>query len=376
MKILFICGSLEIGRDGVGDYTRRLSGELVRQGHEATIIALNDHYLTHDKIEEEQRADGTNIQVLRLNATTDFGQRIVESGKLISQFQPDWISLQYVPFAFEKRGIPFGLGSGLKQIGAKYKWHIMFHELWIGAKLPWEIKNKLISIVQKYIILKTIKSLEPAVIHTHLPLYLERLSGLKNSVKSLPLFSNIENVKYVEAPKTLEKYTVGFFSQLEINEEIQRYVSYFEKYAQKKGLKFEVLFIGKNEEAVERKTEAFEYFKSIKDKLNCTGFLDSSEVSRLIQTCNIGITPVPRHALGKSGTVAAFISHGVPVAAPVLHEGYSQTSVGFFSKTLQESILIELEDVNLISVKESALRAKDEISVSNIARKFISDLLS
>ena len=41
MKLIFICGSLEPGRDGVGDYTRRLAGELIRQGHQIAIIALN-----------------------------------------------------------------------------------------------------------------------------------------------------------------------------------------------------------------------------------------------------------------------------------------------------------------------------------------------
>ena len=32
MKIVFICGCLEPGKDGVGDYTRRLSAELIDHG--------------------------------------------------------------------------------------------------------------------------------------------------------------------------------------------------------------------------------------------------------------------------------------------------------------------------------------------------------
>ena len=48
MKIIFLCGSLEPGRDGVGDYVLLLSGELVRQGHQASIIALNDVYLQEE----------------------------------------------------------------------------------------------------------------------------------------------------------------------------------------------------------------------------------------------------------------------------------------------------------------------------------------
>jgi hypothetical protein len=42
MKIVFVCGSVEIGRDGVGDYTRQLGLELLNQGHEVRIIGIND----------------------------------------------------------------------------------------------------------------------------------------------------------------------------------------------------------------------------------------------------------------------------------------------------------------------------------------------
>ena len=44
MKIVFLCGSLEPGRDGVGDYTRMLAAEIIRKGHNAAIVALADKY--------------------------------------------------------------------------------------------------------------------------------------------------------------------------------------------------------------------------------------------------------------------------------------------------------------------------------------------
>ena len=44
MNILFICGSAEPGKDGVGDYTRRLCGELLRTGHRTRILALCDNH--------------------------------------------------------------------------------------------------------------------------------------------------------------------------------------------------------------------------------------------------------------------------------------------------------------------------------------------
>ena len=42
MKIAFICGSIEPGRDGVGDYTRRLAIELIKNSYEVAVIALHE----------------------------------------------------------------------------------------------------------------------------------------------------------------------------------------------------------------------------------------------------------------------------------------------------------------------------------------------
>jgi hypothetical protein len=64
MKIFLLCGSLEHGKDGVGDYTRRLAGELIRQGHNTAIISLNDRFI-EGVVREEQESDGTNMSVLR-----------------------------------------------------------------------------------------------------------------------------------------------------------------------------------------------------------------------------------------------------------------------------------------------------------------------
>ena len=45
MKIIFLTGSLEKGRTGVGDYTRLLVSECKRLGHEVQTIALNDLFI-------------------------------------------------------------------------------------------------------------------------------------------------------------------------------------------------------------------------------------------------------------------------------------------------------------------------------------------
>ena len=41
MRVTFICSSLEDGRDGVGDYTRRLAASVTRMGHAVQAMVLN-----------------------------------------------------------------------------------------------------------------------------------------------------------------------------------------------------------------------------------------------------------------------------------------------------------------------------------------------
>jgi hypothetical protein len=108
LRIAFLCGSLEPGFDGVGDYTRRLAGELTKQGHSTVIIALHDKTVP-DKLEEKQTVDNIELPVLRIPAHYSSKKRFRSAGEWIRTFNPDWLSLQYVPYSFQNKGLPFGL---------------------------------------------------------------------------------------------------------------------------------------------------------------------------------------------------------------------------------------------------------------------------
>ena len=89
----------------------------------------------------------------------------------------------------------------------------------------------------------------------------------------------------------------------------------------------------------------------------------------------MGITPVPQHVLGKSGSVAAFLSQGIPVAAPYSKLGYEHLKVGFLKKKLKKGIFDKPDLLHFQKAAKAAKRIPEKISVDTIAAKFEKDLI-
>src|SRR4051812_20090145 len=105
MRILFICGCLEPGKDGVGDYTRRLAEASIGQEHEVFLISLQDKYVvSNDFVANVQNGVAVQIQTARLSANIMWSERIKIINRIIEDYKPNWISLQYVPYSFNKKG--------------------------------------------------------------------------------------------------------------------------------------------------------------------------------------------------------------------------------------------------------------------------------
>ena len=70
------------------------------------------------------------IDTLRLSQQLS-RERVAKAKRYVDAYDPDWLSLQFVPHAFNAKGISLALPGQLKKIGGYRKSHIMFHELWI-----------------------------------------------------------------------------------------------------------------------------------------------------------------------------------------------------------------------------------------------------
>jgi hypothetical protein len=365
MKIIFICGSLERGRDGVGDYSRRLARELAKQGHQVSLAAINDMHLLADVIHSSQDFD-EDIRTLRLSAFTSWEKRMDTLGNFIHHFSPDWISLQYVPFAFHNKGLPFFLGVKLKKVSIGIKWHIMFHELWVGDDV---FKFRILGAMQKLLIRNMLSKIRPDVVHTHLPIYYKDLKGLSVKVKELPLFSNFP-VNNTNIEEDVGLFRVAFFNQVSQNPTVLNFLVALCNLAYERKLRFEILIIGSSTGPLAAFSKKIASIPSLRNKTKSLGFVEEELVPKILKSCTLGISPMSLSALGKSSTTAAFLAQGIPIAVPISDE----KDVPFFNPELMDVLVTVPEWDKIKSAEVAAKQHKDQLSVSRIAKKLMIDL--
>ena len=322
-----MCSGLEPGGDGVGDYTLRLAGEFIRQGHESIAIAINDGVVSVKRLEIQETA-GTEVSVLRLPDEMTWSDRLTEAQDRLLDFRADWISLQFVPFGFQRKGLCFGLGKRLAGIGGKASWHIMFHELWLGMEIGTPVKNRFWGILQRSIVRDIIRRLHPRVVNTHTEPYCNVLNDDIVPASFLPLFCNVPVVEgdgwtgFLEpmvAHKLGEKadrsnlYLAGIFGSVYSEWKAYEAVETLFPLTQQAGKRLMLIFFGRSGLSDESMSELKLSVKGRADVI-FAGEMSAPEISKVIQTLDLGLATSPWQAIQKSSSVATLLFHGVPVA--------------------------------------------------------------
>ena len=326
MKIAFLCSSLEPGQDGVGDYTRRLASELIRQGHPCLVVALNDALVTQAMF-ETQESEGTSVSVLRLPRSDSWDQRLVEARNCLDRFRPDWVSFQFVTFSYHRKGLCHGLGKKLTAINSQVPWHVMLHELWLGLGERTPFKHRVLGALQRIFIRDMIRRLRPLVVHTQADPYRQVLSREKIPASVLPLISNVPFVKgdgwsdllepmlagvIGQTPDRSKFYLAGIFGAVHPEWNAQEAVNLILPLVQRFQKRLVLVFAGRNNLAAESLTELK---SSLRDRADIVivGEKSALDISRIFQTLDIGLATSPRQMIQKSGSVAALLEHGLPV---------------------------------------------------------------
>lgn len=328
MRIAFLCVCMDPGKDGVGDYVRKLAGELVRQGQECSVVALSDNGVT-EVVSERQGGASGEMQVLRLPQGMVEEERLKRAERWIDEVDPDWVSLQFVIFAFHGKGLPFGLHKRLKKVIGRRKLHLMFHETWVGFTRRSTVKHLLWGKLQKGILQRLVKSLCPAVVHTSNRLYQEVLERGEIAAEVLPLFSNIPVIPRgvdsvaiklqalgIDEQNRQEWVLLGIFGIIHPGYDLTAFLSELLKrseFQQKK-----VALLGAGRAGDEQETFWKAHQKTLGDRVLFHHFGEQSEkeISHFLQSLDYGIAVLPSFLLGKSGSYAAMRAHGLEVLVP------------------------------------------------------------
>ena len=323
MKIVFITSSLEPGRDGVGDYTRRLAGIFIKLGHSVTALCLNDQFIFTEVV-GHQDIDGVQLDVIRIPFNWQHEKRMARAKHWIGILNPDWLSLQFVIFSFHNKGLPFKISNSLRELGKERHWHIMFHELWVGINNKTSLKLFLWGFAQQQIIKQLIHKLKPKLINTHTKLYQVKLSQLGFAVPYLPLFGNIykvnTNFESIQINR-LKTIRLVLFGTIHPGAPIQEFIQELLAYQQEYKVHFELVIVGRTGSQSVIWVSAF---KNNNITVEVLGELSTENISTVLSNSTFGISTTPIEFAEKSGTIAAMREHGLIVLCIADQNGNSK----------------------------------------------------
>ncbi|QNJ00618.1 hypothetical protein SynA1562_01788 [Synechococcus sp. A15-62] len=312
-KILFLVGSLEQSKCGVSDYVHLLVERLSKDGHICLCVAINDRYISRKSFTACCVNESAGYSFYRYSSSLSWRFRLKQLKKIINDFKPNITSLQYVPYSFDDKGLPYHLFLTVMQLVDHTKWHIMAHELWTMPDKG--LIKRLVSLFQKLITINLLKLLRPQVVHVSNFYYRDMLLACGISSTVLPLFSHIPVTQILNLKKDDNVWNFVFFGTLSPS---WRYSEFFRRVnlaRSKYGIELcrfcllgncgefaDALWLKFKQEKI---PFCFEFIRY--------GYLHESQISRFLQLANFGVTTMPDHLVDKSSGVAAMVAHNLPI---------------------------------------------------------------
>jgi glycosyltransferase involved in cell wall biosynthesis len=319
MRITFLAGCLEPGKDGVGDYTRILAEECTRLGAACQTIALADR---HAPGMTTSQASG--VETLRLPGRLPWPSRVEAARRATGRFAPDWASVQFVPYSFHRLGIATRLVRALPRLVGPARLHVMFHEIWIGPDGSW--RRRLVSGAQRRCVLRLCRYPE-TLMHTSNSAYEEILKAHGVAARPLPLFGNIPvattdgwnwlapQLAAVGCDAAVRRggwWLFVLFGALHPCWPPEPLFERLQDAAAEAGRRMALISVG-------RLAGGDELWRTIEARYAAhfpilrLGEQPDGRVSEVLKAADFGVATSPYWLLDKSGTAIAMLEHGLPV---------------------------------------------------------------
>ena len=308
----------------MGDYTLRLASVLKRRGEDVFCISLADRFIPAGEELADQNSlfvERHLVPIKRLSEKLSWIERISILQNLLDEFQPDWISLQYVPYGFDKRGLPINLPVRLGSLSGSFRWHIMFHELCIGTLKHERLKSRLTGLCQQWIARRLGSILKPRHVNTTNEYYSGQLASLGIRATVLPLFSNIPLHLSNECMRSNLLSRCGLNQSLELTRIYVIFGTIHPEWDSSilldtirlVGDQALIVSIGRTGSKGQDSWFRIAAQKTAKLHFLMLGELSHEEISRVLLAADYGVSTGPIELAGKSSTLAAMKEHGLPV---------------------------------------------------------------
>ncbi|MGO1119630.1 hypothetical protein ACTL6U_13025 [Rhodovibrionaceae bacterium A322] len=322
-RVSLLCGSLEPGTNGVGDYSRLLAAAFASEGMEVQLISLSDRHADQDLkaggvvLEEE-----TNTRIVRLAQTLPQDQRIKRLKEELADFQPAFVSLQYVLTSFHPKGMPWAFNRALTEALRPYKTHVMLHEAWFGLDPGARVTQKIYGVIQKQLLFSFLRALKPDLLTLSNPYYKELLNQGGFNSHYLPIYATValsQNSNGQWLPEKLRELgldtperflSFGFFGGIFPNTPGPALLTRAGELAALEGKKALILSAGRGGAG---KYLFQQWAQTYPDMTFMElGSLPDEQVYSYLMGLDYGLTGYPHYLLGKSSQVAAMLEVGLP----------------------------------------------------------------
>lgn len=301
MKLVFLTRNYPTTICGVGDHTQHLVQQMRQRGVEVSVICFADQKATL------LQDDNVFPVVQKWNAK---GVHTVVD--VVKQIEPDWIIVQYVPHAFNAKGLPFAtllLYNALTRLKGPIL--TVFHEVKIRPER--QLKTKILSFFQEQIAFQLSKMSSKVV--TSIDFYADYLKDFAQKMTVIPISSNILPIEVSDKVKQSlqKKYEIAQDAQVICtfgDRDISSYIAAFDK------LKSDYprliwLICGKNSTP--------SVILNSRDYIRYVGKMSAENIYRHLALGDVFFMPDDINADGeggtsnKSGSLACAYSLGIPI---------------------------------------------------------------
>jgi len=321
LRIAFLFADYS-AKNAIYDYSRLLAAACRRRGHACALFGMLDRSGSGWLADED-------VPRAVVPAGLPWRDRVRLVRRHLSEFQPDVISLQFVCYAWNPRGVIFDQILPIARAVRGWPVHLYFHELWIGLADEATPKERLVGFLQGLAVRALLQVVRPRVIQANSSVYVALLRELGWPATRLPLFGTVPPVGTkadpwllpllrekglpIDAASRGDFWLLGMIGNLPAIWPSEPLVSLVREAGRLHGRRPVLLLAGRTPPAGVALWESLARRYGDDPPLIRLGELSAERLSQYLLALDAGLTMTPWLLAEKSSAISTMLDHGLPV---------------------------------------------------------------